>query len=40
MTIRDAQSKSRNKNFDGDKIEVVNENHTKTFWSSELEKAQ
>ena len=40
MTIRDAQSKSRNKNFDGDKIEVVNENHTKTFWSSKQETAQ
>jgi len=40
MTIRDAQSRSRNKNFAGDKIEVVNEDHTKTFWSSELEAAQ
>jgi hypothetical protein len=40
MTIRSAQWNSRQETFDGDKIEVVNEDHTKTFWSSELETAQ
>ena len=40
MTIRNAQWNSKQKIFDGDKIEVVNEDHTKTFWSLELKTAQ
>tara|TARA_Y100000385_G_C12768023_1_gene498031 strand:- start:310 stop:501 length:192 start_codon:yes stop_codon:yes gene_type:complete len=40
MTIRSAQWNSRQETFYGDKIEVVNEDHTKTFWSSKQETAQ